>query len=298
MTTKATSDTIDTAKAAAKGHEFSASHIEMMARVVVRPLDDESVEDAIRVMKAACFKAMANSGKNWKTIVEDEDKYNLLSSNDAKFKDRFVEKALYVLGVLDVVSDTVDQKLPPTVLKSCALGRSKVLEWLGPDRTSSLKIPASKTVHSWFRDFCNGRKFSHPERALHVKMQVLDSLDKYFALHPVQKQAFKAHAQSILKPQSFTDQAASVLRDGTLDGNAYDLYCYFVNDIVRPLSTNVSDAKRVANARENESTGDFLPKKQEDTIIFNFLAEKLTWQHLSQWMDENWSQSRNISWSL
>lgn len=271
-----------------------------MARAVVRPLEDESVEDAIKAMKAICSTAMNDSGKNWKSIVKDQDKYDLLSYNNDKFRDRFVEKSLYVLGVLDVVGDTVDRKLPPTVLKACELGRSKVLEWLGPDRTSNLKIPAPATIYQWFRDFRNGRSFSHPERALHVKMQALDNLDKFFAVHPSQKHTFKAHIQSVLKQQRLASQAnneediiAPIIRDGTLDGNAYDFYCYFVNDILRPLSSNIPDAKRSADDREDECA---LPaKKQEDTIIFDFLVEKLTWLHLSHWMDDNWSQTRNIS---
>jgi hypothetical protein len=302
-TTKTTSETIDAAKAVEKGYEFSTSHLEEMARAVVRPSDDESVEDAIKAMKAICVMAMADSGKNWKSIVKDQDKYNLLSYNNDKFRDRFLEKALYVLGVLDVVGDTVDRKLPPTVLKACELGRSKVLEWLGSDRTPNLKIPASATIYQWFRDFRNGRNFSHPERALHVKMQALDNLDKFFAVHPSQKQTFKAHVQFVLKQQRLAGEAndeedtiASVIRDGTMDGNAYDFYCYFVNDILRPLSSNIPDAKRSADAREDEC--DQPAKKQEDTVIFDFLVEKLTWQHLSHWMDENWGQTRTMSWSI
>jgi hypothetical protein len=274
-----------------------------MARAVVRPSEDESVEDAIKAMKAICSTAMADSGKSWKSIVKDQDKYDLLSYNNDKFRDRFVEKSLYVLGVLYVVGDTVDRKLPPTILKSCELGRSKVLEWVGPDRASNSKIPAPATIYQWFRDFRNGRNFSHSERALHVKMQALDNLDKFFAVHPSQKQTFKAHVQFVLKQQRLAGQAndeediiASVSRDGTLDGNAYNFYCYFVNDILRPLSSNIPDAKRSAHTREDEC--DLPAKKQEHTIIFDFLVETLTWQHLSHWMDENWGQTRNISWSI
>ena len=258
---------------------------------------------------------MDNSGENWKTIVEDQDKYKLLSSSPCNniIKSRIVYKSLYVLGVVDVVSDTVSKKLPPSVMKSCELGRSKALEWIGPNTAEGMWIPKSGTVYQWYRDFCHGRTFKHPERAVHMQMQSLERLDDFFATRPVQKQTFKAHVHSVLKQQRVlnhanSDIAASAMgRDGTLEGNAYDFYCYFVNDILRNSSEKASVAKRGAadaNARtENEASpadaeayAELLAEKQDHMAVFGF--QKLTWQHLSIWMVRNWGQSRNISCPL
>ena len=298
---KTTSETIDAARAVANGHKFSTPYLEKMTRIVICPQEGESIEEALKAMKSVCLTAMADSGKNWKSIVEDEDKYNLLSSNDDIFRDRIVEKALYVVGVLDVVSDTFNQNLPPTVIKSCELGRSKVLEWLGTT-ASDLKIPASRTVYAWFRDFCHERNFSHPQRAIHIKMQVLDNLDRFFTAYPVQKQIFKAHVQSVLKQQCRAANSTSgdvLSRDGTVDGNAFDFFSYLVSTILRPLSTtnNPLGTKRGTDVRDGDgivTTTKVIPKSQEGTAMYDYLVENLTWQHLLHWMNKNWDTARCI----
>mmetsp|Transcript_4469 Transcript_4469/g.10199 ORF Transcript_4469/g.10199 Transcript_4469/m.10199 type:complete len:378 (+) Transcript_4469:1874-3007(+) len=169
-------------KAVSNGFVFSDAFLEKSAREVLRPLEGESIQDAIRNMKKICLGAMQNAGENWKSIVENKDKYNLLSSS--KMKSKIVFKSLFVLGVLDVVGDTISKDLPPTMMKSCTLGRSKAIEWVGPNKTEDLWIPGTNTIYQWYRNFTNGRFFRHPERAMHTEMQSLNASTIFFSSIP------------------------------------------------------------------------------------------------------------------
>eukprot|EP00536_Pseudo-nitzschia_multiseries_P000792 jgi/Psemu1/179605/e_gw1.10.93.1 len=302
-TTITTSETESHAKAVASGYVFSDALLETSARKVLRPLEGESIEDAIANMKKICLKAMKNGGEDWKSIVEDEDKYNLLLSN-SKVRSQIVFKSLVMVGILDVMSATISNNLPPAVMRSCELGRSKAMKWIGHDESKDFWIPKTITVYQWYREFTNGRFFRHPERARHTEMQVFERLDAYFSENPAKIRAFKSHIRSVLKQQrvfihSRSDDGApsSMVRDGTLGGNAYDFYCYFVNNILRDSSDKSPVIKQDANERGEEVSAEdyakFLAAKQYRLASFGF--QSLTWQHLNVWMDRKWAKSRHIS---
>ena len=302
-TTITTSESADHARIVAEGHVFSDGFLEESARKVLRPSKGESIEEAIAAMRAVCIKAMSNSGEDWTSIVEGEDQYHLLVSSNGSdaVKSKIVYKSLYVLAVVDVISDTVSRRLPPTVMKSCDLGRSKALEWIGPKRAAGMWIPLPLTVYDWFREFCNhGRSFKHPMRAVHLYRQNLDRIDDYFEDHPLQRQKFKNYVFSALKEQCMTGDPCALVGDGTVEGNGYDFYCYFVNDILGASLDGTKASKANRGAKESDSEGssvefdNFLSEKRNHLAECGF--EKLTWQHLSSWIDSNWGNTKKVTW--
>ena len=83
---RSTSESVDAMKAVANGHVFSKLYMERQGHMVLRPVGDETVEEALQNMMRICSDALVNKSAKWKSIVQDNDKYNLLSDSSHKKK--------------------------------------------------------------------------------------------------------------------------------------------------------------------------------------------------------------------
>jgi hypothetical protein len=84
MTT--TSESVDAKKAVANGHVFSEQYIDQQGRMILRPIADETVDEALRMMMKICSNALDKGGRNWKSVIQDNDKYHVLTESCHKKK--------------------------------------------------------------------------------------------------------------------------------------------------------------------------------------------------------------------
>ena len=83
---RSTSESVDAMKAVANGHVFSKLYLEQQGRMILRPVGNETVEESLQKMMQICSDALVNNSINWKSVVQDNDKYNLLSESCHKKK--------------------------------------------------------------------------------------------------------------------------------------------------------------------------------------------------------------------
>ena len=86
MNMRSTSESVDAMKAVANGHVFSKIYMEQQGRMILRPVGDETIEEALQKMMQICSNALVSNCVNWKSIVQDNDKYKLLSDSCHKKK--------------------------------------------------------------------------------------------------------------------------------------------------------------------------------------------------------------------
>ena len=128
---------------------------------------------------------------------------------------------MYVQAVLCVVRRSLKRNLPPGIINSCKLAREVVIGWIGTDNAKKCWIPHFGTIYTWFRNFTNGRQFSHPELKRHEQFLLFDSLDALFEKFPNKLESLKDQIRRIKFERG----------DVSLIQISYDIFHFFVEEL-------------------------------------------------------------------
>ena len=113
-----------------------------------------------------------------------------------------------------------------------------MIGWIGIDDAKRYWIPHFGTIYTWFRDFTNGRQFSHPELKRHEHFLLLDSLDALFEKYPNKLESLKDYIRRVKFERG----------DASLIQISYEIFHYFVEEVAGGSASRMNGAITNSNS--------------------------------------------------